>query len=214
MHKLTRFTLGVSVALLFPLPSIAEEATDISVPHKFESGTPARAQDVNENFEALAGAINSLTAQVTALQMQIDAMSGGGESGPLTAASLVGKYWLIGYAAEHEGWGGSGSIGQFILDGEITLSADGSVTFQGNESKSNLGFSNVEIEGHQHLNVSLETDAQTENLSGTWTYSAGRLHIDFGDGGIAFHVSATGEVLVIAEHGEHGAIRIAVRLPK
>src|SRR3954454_13262447 len=56
----------------------------VTVPFTFSAGSPARASEVNGNFQALVNAINGLTARVAKLEGQI------------TAADLEGSYTLEG----------------------------------------------------------------------------------------------------------------------
>ena len=46
------------------LAACASAFGQVQIPHKFSSGGPARAADVNENFEALAAGINASNAAI------------------------------------------------------------------------------------------------------------------------------------------------------
>lgn len=58
-NKRTALVAGILAVLL---PSVVWAA--VTVPHTFTAGTPAKAADVNDNFNALAGAINKSAALV------------------------------------------------------------------------------------------------------------------------------------------------------
>jgi type VI protein secretion system component Hcp len=59
----------MKLSLLVCLLSLAAvaHAQDIEVPHEFQPGTPARAEEVNENFSALADAANGNAAAIGGL---------------------------------------------------------------------------------------------------------------------------------------------------
>jgi hypothetical protein len=57
--------LGVGLALLLPALAVGLE-----IPNSFTAGTPIRAADVNENFEAVAEELAALRAEVEALKEQ------------------------------------------------------------------------------------------------------------------------------------------------
>lgn len=70
--------LGLMLLCAFAGNTLAQTTT---VPNTFTPGTPARAAEVNENFQTLATAINNLAARVTKL-----------EGGPTTDADVIGTY--------------------------------------------------------------------------------------------------------------------------
>jgi len=47
-------------------------AQTVQVPHTFEAGTPARAEEVNQNFDAGAVAINDNAMDIAALMERLD----------------------------------------------------------------------------------------------------------------------------------------------
>lgn len=53
---------------------IRECVPTISVPHSFVAGTPAKAEEVNENFQLLYQTINSMICEMESLKAKIDAM--------------------------------------------------------------------------------------------------------------------------------------------
>jgi hypothetical protein len=99
-----------------------------AVPNVFTSGTPARAAEVNENFAALAAAIDSLAARLGKL-----------EGGAVVDADVVGTYTLsilqvgIGRVAS-----GIGDVEAISYDGTFTFAADGTFTstFTGKKNSS------------------------------------------------------------------------------
>jgi hypothetical protein len=64
----TRFLLIlVMLGILFPGVTVPSHAQTVTVPHTFVTGNDARADQVNENFNALAGAINGIKTGTTVL---------------------------------------------------------------------------------------------------------------------------------------------------
>jgi hypothetical protein len=67
-HSIRGFACGLGVAI-----GLAALAAPVTIPNVFTAGTPARAADVNANFNAVATAHNDTDARVTALDAEIDA---------------------------------------------------------------------------------------------------------------------------------------------
>lgn len=63
-----KYLLVVLVVAFATMPVFADELTDAEL-HTFAAGTPARASEVNENFDAVQGAINDNDARIDALQV-------------------------------------------------------------------------------------------------------------------------------------------------
>jgi hypothetical protein len=129
------------VAVLSALSSIAF-AQEVSVPHEFQSGQPARAAEVNENFDALEGAINSnssaIAENLTAIEQNANAI-----------ADLDAPSWIVldffdaasctidvpGYYVLDRGWdfttpGGNGDTPGECSSG-ITIAADVTIDLRG-----------------------------------------------------------------------------------
>jgi hypothetical protein len=89
-----------------------------TVPHIFTAGTPARAADVNANFQALAAAIDALAARANKL-----------EGGAVTEADVVGTYRLsfLQIGIDHEA-AGIGATEAISYDGTWTFAADHTFT--------------------------------------------------------------------------------------
>jgi hypothetical protein len=83
------------------------------VPNTFTSGTPARAEDVNANFSALATAVNGVAANVTALQSTIATLPPGpqGPAGPQGAAGPAGATGPAGPVGATGATGATGAAG-------------------------------------------------------------------------------------------------------
>lgn len=94
----------------------------VTVPNTFAAGSPARAADVNANFQALATAINGLTTRVNRLE------------GGLAAADIPGTYNfsvlnLMPLAgAPNDFWDVN------VVKSTLTLAAGGTFTSTGTES--------------------------------------------------------------------------------
>lgn len=118
-----------SLLCLLALCAFGEAArAQTTVPHIFTPGTPARAVEVNANFQALVTAIDSLTARVRKL-----------EGGPVTDADVVGNYSLsilqVGHGQVTVGIGDSEGIS---YDGTWTFAVDHTFTstFTGHKNDS------------------------------------------------------------------------------
>ena len=71
LTKKTPLALGLvaSIAALPVVADIADEISELALPHIFQAGTPARADDVNQNFDAIKNAVNqNFNAVVTSLE--------------------------------------------------------------------------------------------------------------------------------------------------
>ena len=76
-------------AILFLAASMAANA-QTQVPHDFQSGTPARAAEVNANFDTLETAIDANTAAVTANEARIRANENSVQNNALSISQLGG----------------------------------------------------------------------------------------------------------------------------
>jgi hypothetical protein len=104
---------------LLALCAFGESAlAQTTVPHIFTPGTPARAAEVNANFQALATAIDNVIARVNKL-----------EGGAVTEADVVGNYRLsflqVGISQVAVGIGETEAIS---YDGTFTFAADHTFT--------------------------------------------------------------------------------------
>ncbi|MEM7231985.1 MAG: hypothetical protein AAF517_07425 [Planctomycetota bacterium] len=76
LTKKTPLALGLiaSIAALPVVADIADEISELALPHIFQAGTPARADEVNQNFDAIKNAVNqNFNAVVTSLERIEDA---------------------------------------------------------------------------------------------------------------------------------------------
>jgi hypothetical protein len=102
----------------------------MQVPHIFSPGFPSKANEVNENFAALADAINGLDARLTALD-------GGG------TLPFAGNYFLMGFQTGLIPAGGQAIIEGIVYTGDVTLHAGatpggGALTMTVREAKNEL----------------------------------------------------------------------------
>ena len=149
----------------------AAASAQVTVPNAFTAGAPARAADVNANFQALVTAINSLGTRVSKLEGQI------------ASADLVGTYAINRFQSELGG-GASERVAMYTAEGTATLAADGTGTATGN----------TEL-GHQ-LNLPGGTLSAINRPqapgSFTWSFSGGRVTAL----GATFSVVAGGRLLI------------------
>jgi len=161
----------------------------VTVPHTFTSGTPARADEVNANFQALVNAINALGERVDKLE------------GPLTAADIAGTYHMenlqIGVDAP------SGDTEVIAYRGPFTLAANGTFT--------------TTFTGRAHSDAGPTNDDGA--ITGTWTFANGVVTASVpGDLDVNLYPVAGGQLLVaVLEGGEpgygHGNVFLLLRTP-
>ena len=97
------------------LASALPASAQTTVPYSFSAGSPAKAGEVNANFQALATAINALSTRLDKAE------------GKLTAADLVGTYRFQSLQPEI----GTGPYVAFaVFDGTLTVKADGTYSLQ------------------------------------------------------------------------------------
>lgn len=146
-------------------------SAQVSVPNTFAAGAPARAADVNANFQALVTAINALTTRVSKLE------------GSIVSADLVGTYALNRFQSELGG-GASQRVAVYTGDGTVTFAAGGGASISGN----------TEL-GHQlNLPSGTLTAINRPQASGTstWSYAGGRVTVL----GVSFAVADGGRLLI------------------
>ncbi|GCL64252.1 hypothetical protein [Pseudaquabacterium pictum] len=168
--KLHAFAAAVA-AISLTLAGAA--SAQVTVPNTFVAGAPARAADVNANFQALATAINSLAARVAKTE------------GQLVAADLAGSYTLSRFQTEMGTGTNSGWVASYVSGGTLTLAANGSATLSGmTESGSQVDFPSGT---RRALN---RTDAPA---SFSWSLSGGKVVLP--DGG-SLSVADGGRLLI------------------
>lgn len=114
-------------AVLFCLAaSSISVSAQVTVPNTFTAGAPAKAAEVNANFQALASAINTLTARVAKLD------------GQAVAADLVGTYAVNGIQTGLTPGTGGGHVSAVTYQGTITLAANGTGTNAAQSTGSDL----------------------------------------------------------------------------
>lgn len=141
------FIVATSIAVL-----CTAATAQVTVPNTFAAGAPARAADVNANFQALVSGINAIGSRVSKLEGQI------------TSADLAGTYAINQFQTELGG-GASQRVAVYTGGGTASFAANGTGTISGN----------TEL-GHQ-LNLPAGTlnalnRPQAAN-SFTWSLSAG-----------------------------------------
>lgn len=158
------------VALSFVALCSAASA-QVTLPNTFAAGAPARAADVNANFQALVTGINALSSRVSKLEGQI------------TSSDLVGTYAINQFQSELGG-GASQRVAVYTGGGTATFAANGTGTISGN----------TEL-GHQ-LNLPTGTLAAINrpqaSESFTWSLSTGTVTAL----GSTFSVVAGGRLLI------------------
>lgn len=162
-----------STAAMLALALLGGSASaQVSVPNTFAAGTPARAADVNANFQALVNAVNGLTSRVSKLEGQV------------TAADLAGTYAIHQFQTELGG-GVSQRVAVYTSSAAtLTLAADGTGSV-----------SSVATQGHQ-LNLpsgSLLPRSDTDPAGSlAWTLAGGTVNMLGG----TFSVANGGRLLI------------------
>jgi len=62
-----------TITIFFLAISFSTLADDLTIPNTFQSGTPARAAEVNDNFTAVESSVDDNAADIVANTMQINA---------------------------------------------------------------------------------------------------------------------------------------------
>jgi len=170
-------TFAVLVALVSSILG-GPASAQVTVPNTFAAGSPARASEVNANFQALATAINNLGARVSKLE------------GNIVAADLAGAYTLTRLQTELGG-GNSAYVAVYTATDNLVLAADGTGTLT----------SGTPEQGHQ-LNVVTRVLTPFIGSGGggvlnfTWTYANGKLAAVLGNTTSTFSTVAGGRLLV------------------
>ena len=163
-------------ALMLCTLAIAPAAwAQTTVPHTFAAGSPAKAGEVNANFQALAAAINSLAARLDRAE------------GKLTAADIVGTYRFQGLQTEQGGPGPYVRVD--TSDGVVTFRSDGTGSLQ----LSNVA-SQLSITGGQGTAVTGTRTLRTFNESDNFNWSITGSVVDLS--GLKFYAVDGGRLLV------------------
>jgi hypothetical protein len=159
-------------ALWLAILSTGALAQSVTVPNTFAAGQPAKAADVNANFQALVTAINALETRVSKLE------------GQFTSTDLQGAIYAIQWI--QVGFGPYPSTWQDGYTGTVTLNADGSASLTDTDTDYS------DVGGTQAKNVT------TGSLSGTWTLSGQTLTFTGSNGGTITSTCISGGRLCIA----------------
>jgi hypothetical protein len=84
------FTLK-QISYAFLLACVTSTSAQVTIPHTFLPNTPARASEVNANFQALKTSVDNLKTTIDALTMRVSKLEG-----PIAAADLNGTYRVHG----------------------------------------------------------------------------------------------------------------------
>ena len=161
--------MRTSILVFSLLGFCAAVPAQVTVPNTFAAGAPAKAADVNANFQALVNGINALGSRVSKLEGQI------------VASDLVGTYSVNQFQSE---LGAGSRVATYTGGGTATFAANGTGTISGN----------TEL-GHQ-LNLPGGTLAPINRPQApsnfTWNLSSGTLTAL----GATFSVVAGGQLLI------------------
>jgi hypothetical protein len=110
----SRITIAIAVALA--IAASTARSGDVTIPNTFVAGTPAKAADVNANFNAVATAVNGTAADVATLQTTVKNIPAGpqgplGPQGPAGAQGLPGPQGPAGPPGANGATGATGPAG-------------------------------------------------------------------------------------------------------
>lgn len=185
MRRLIRSSIVALYMTVFTTCAVA--AT--TVPNTFTAGTPAKAADVNANFQALATAIDTLSARV-------DKLDG---TTPVTMADLAGTYVINGLqmgsfksVSTPQGW-----IDNYTYQGTLTLVADGNGTLSNTETGNRFFPSlnpGVSPDYIASFNPTISSYTLPSNQGFTWSLSGGSITIPTLGG--SFTIVSGGRLLI------------------
>jgi len=167
---------GISLTVLPLLGAVAvfAQGVDPAAITTFEAGTPARAADINGNFQALINAINDNAARIANLET--------GSAACTTRDFVVGSTYRM--LAAPIGLGGENALGRpwvetAAVEEEYTFLEDGTCRSHGNS----VGFALGRAEDGIHAEVKERRDDYTD--PGTWEVEGNELRVTWqepGDG--------------------------------
>jgi hypothetical protein len=176
--------LFVVPALLF-ISSVSADEVDQSSVTTFEDGSPAIADEVNTNFQALIDAINDNAAiasanaeRLAALEANTESNSIAGNTYQLNAIGIINR-------ADGENYGATSNLTQQYT---VTFNSNGSFALSGTENDAEL---NTDVN-----ELTLITLNDPVSLSGTWSQVGSSITTSED---LSFTVSADGNVLVLSE---------------
>lgn len=155
----------------------------------FESGTPARASEVNNTLQALIDAINDNAARIEALE----AASERNVAGRTYALRGNGVIFIGGPNDSYGDGFGNASAGTFLDSGTVTFAADGTLSLSLTFYEGEIGMNDGGL---------YQDGAEAENweASGTWTQSGSDLTLVIpGEDVVELMVSKDGSTVILAE---------------
>lgn len=145
-----------------------------TVPTRFISGTPAKAAEVNANFQALATAIDNLALRINRLE------------GVVSAADLAGTYALAGLHVSTAAYATSFETSHDNTNGTVVLNPDKtftlSVTNSGSTTRTAFNLAAPTPGGDRavtNLGTTISPSPKTESGAGTWDLSGDKLILTF-----------------------------------
>lgn len=175
---------SVFVGVYFSAVVMADEVDESAIT-TFEDGTPALADEVNANFQALIDAINNNAAIAAANADRLDALEANTPSNSISGNTYSLNEIGIINRGDGENYSSTANITNQYT---VTFSASGTFQLSGTESEAEL---NTDI---NELTLLLQNDPVS--LSGTWTQSGSVVSTNEG---LTFTVSSDGSMLVLSE---------------
>jgi len=152
-----------------------------SVPHTFVSGTPAKASEVNANFQSLATRIDNLDAAMNArlvsleraLSQRLDVLEG--KDAAFAVSAMSGTYKLVNIYSGAQQDGGQLFVQSSTSEGILTLNANATYTLVLSEKNSKT---RLFVAGDPpQLASSNSVTADGGSINGTWSVADKQLKL-------------------------------------
>lgn len=163
---------GIAALLVWTVPAYSDVIWPVAVPHDFVPNRPARASEVNANFDALEEAVNDLHARLAVIE---------GRTGEYVPAGTIAFFATASCPA---GWNAYGAA-----DGRYIVAAPSGGTVGGTVG---LSMTNLESRTHSHSIAHRHQWARYNEGNRTWySYpssavgSAQATVYDYGGGGVS-----------------------------
>ena len=181
--------------------------SQVTVPNSFTSGTPAKASEVNANFQALATAVNNLNARIAKLE------------GNITSSDIVGTYKITSLNIENYiTTNSSGTLYQksdYVVSGTAVFNTDGTLTF--NTTSTGWSFdllksNNQNTVGNPTFGNFAPQNGLNETQTTNWTLGTGANAGTITIGSKVFNLTAGGKILIKSSKDTDGSSRSATNL--
>lgn len=191
--------LLLSIASLGPLLQAQVDESKVTT---FQAGTPAKADEVNANFQALIEAINENANAIEANATAILSLNNGGNT-VLDLDDSVFKFKGLGLysGADSDQHGDHIASGLMAIDATLTLSSDGNYSWVESQFKDVVTRLTSEDNGTDPntQKAVAEVESETVTTNGTWSLNGQVLTLSNLEILGTFHVSLAGDTISMVE---------------